>query len=110
MEMSPHEIKFTAMNQKLLVLVIGRHADVLEKVIGLLERHGYQAVGSTTDEGALTAVRSMKMDAVLIGGGVETPSRELFHTLFPEIKPGIIVIDVHPQTVLSELEAAFPDR
>ncbi len=92
------------------VLVIGRHADMLVKITGLLQQHGYTAIGKTTNQDAIVAFKADTIDAVIIGGGVDDESRELFHTEFPKINPNVKVIDAHPQTVLSDLKAAFSDK
>ncbi len=91
------------------VLIIGRHADMLVKITDLLKQHGYNAIGTMTNEEAMLIVKSNGIDAVIIGGGVDNNSRELFHKEFPEINAKIKIIDAHPQTVLSDLKAAFPN-
>lgn len=82
---------------------------MLAKIIDLLKRHGYNPIGKMTNEEAMIALKSDTMDAVIIGGGVDNASREFFHQEFPKIHPKIKMIDAHPQTVLADLKAAFPD-
>lgn len=88
------------------VLVIGRHADMLARITDMLKNHHYDAVGAQTNEEALQKFEDEKPAAVLIGGGVDGESRALFHGTF---SPMAKVIDAHPQTVLVDLKAAFPD-
>jgi CheY-like chemotaxis protein len=88
------------------VLVIGRHADMLARVTDMLKNHSYAAVGAQTNEEALEKFETEKPHAVIIGGGVDSESRALFHRVF---SASAKVIDAHPQTVLSDLKAAFPD-
>jgi CheY-like chemotaxis protein len=100
-----------AQNQQLMglgekILVIGRHADMLARVTDMLKNHNYNPVGVQTNEEALEKFASEKPLAVLIGGGVDGESRALFHRTF---SPSAKVIDAHPQTVLTDLKAAFPD-
>jgi hypothetical protein len=100
-----------AQNQQLMghgekVLVIGRHADMLARVTDMLKTHNYDAVGALTNEEALLKFEAEKPGAVLIGGGVDSESRALFHRTF---SPTVKVIDAHPQTVLGDLKTAFPD-
>lgn len=92
------------------VLVIGRHEFMLTKVTAMLKQHGYQAIGRQTNEEAIAAFKAETIDAVIIGGGVDDESRNLFHTEFPKINPQVKIIDGHPQTVLADLKAAFPDK
>jgi DNA-binding NtrC family response regulator len=89
------------------VLVIGRHAEMLTKITAMLMQHGYTAIGKQTNEEAIAAFKADKIDAVVIGGGVDYESREMFHTEFPKINSLVKVIDAHPQTVLSDLKAAL---
>jgi hypothetical protein len=89
------------------VLVIGRHADMLERITGMLQNHNYAAVGAQTNEAALATFEVEKPRAVIIGGGVDAESRALFHNTF---SASAKVIDAHPQTVLTDLKAAFPDK
>jgi len=92
------------------VLIIGRHADMLQRITDILIHHGYNAIGKMTNEEAIAAFKSDTIDAVIIGGGVDKESRDLFHLEFPKMHPAVKVIDAHPQTVLSDLKAAFPDE
>ena len=89
------------------ILVIGRHADMLQKVTGMLQQNGYTALGETGNDAAIALFKSERFDAVIIGGGVAGESRMLFHQLFPQLHPAIKIIDAHPQTVLNDLQAAF---
>jgi DNA-binding response OmpR family regulator len=72
----------------------------------MLKKHQYDAVGAQTNEDALAKFESEKPRAVIIGGGVDSESRALFHQTFSATAK---VIDAHPQTVLGDLKAAFPD-
>jgi DNA-binding NtrC family response regulator len=92
------------------VLVIGRHADMLAKMLALLNQHGYHAIGEQWNEQAIAAFKKDTIQAVIIGGGVDDESRAYFHREFPKINPLVKIINGHPQTVLSELEKAFPDK
>lgn len=98
------------MGHKENVLIIGRHADMLAKITDLLKQHNYNAIGKQWNEEAFIAFKTEVFDAVIIGGGVDNESRELFHTEFPKINPSVKIIDAHPQTVLSDLKEVFPDN
>jgi precorrin-6B methylase 2 len=89
------------------VLAIGRHESMLAKVTALLKQHGYEAVGKQWNEEAIAAFKADTFHAVIIGGGVDIESRNLFHKEFPKINPQIKIIDGHPQTVLSDLQKTF---
>jgi DNA-binding NtrC family response regulator len=107
-----HLLGYSAQNKKFMghgekILIIGRHADMLEKVSTMLNRQGYSATGKQWNEEALTAFKAEKFDAVVIGGGVDNESRDFFHTEFPRLNPLVKIIDAHPQTILADLHSAF---
>lgn len=89
------------------ILVIGRHAAMMSRVLDLLNAHGYNAVGRQENNEAITVFKSEVFQAVVIGGGVDDESRRLFHTEFKKVAPKVKVIDAHPQTILDDLEEAF---
>ncbi len=112
---SLHMFGCNAQNKNLMghrekILIIGRHADMLAKITDMLKKHGYNSIGKMTNEEAILVFKTDTIDAVIIGGGVDKESRDLFHIEFPKINPAVKIIDAHPQTVLTELKAAFPDK
>lgn len=86
------------------ILVIGRHKGMLEAVIGLLEDNDYDAFGTTDNAEAELLLEQRQPQAVVLGGGVDAESRNAFHKTFPERLPGVVVLDVHPSTLLAQLE------
>jgi precorrin-6B methylase 2 len=92
---------------KKTILVIGRHATMMEKVIHLLEQEGYAALGVQENEAAFNIMQTETINAVVIGGGVDGESRALFHRAFPLLQPGVKLVDAHPQTLLAQLGQAF---
>lgn len=89
------------------VLVIGRHADMLTKVVFMLQKHGYSAVGEQWNEQAIATFKRDSIQAVVIGGGVDEESRAYFHREFFKLNPSVRIIDSHPQTILTDLQKAF---
>lgn len=89
------------------VLIIGRHPDILARVTDMLKNHHYDAIGAMTNEEALQKFSDEKPLAVIIGGGVDSESRALFHRAF---SASAKVIDAHPQTILEDLKEAFPEK
>lgn len=92
------------MAQKKKILIIGRHPAIMEKVIVLLEKNGYDATGANQNEEAIDLFRIRNFDAVVIGGGVDAESKALFHNLFPAINSGIKILDAHPNSILGDLK------
>ena len=72
-----------------------------------LTDEGYAAIGCLTNEEALNAFTLNNFDAVIIGGGVDYVSRNLFKNAFVKQKPEIKIVEAHPHTILKELQKAF---
>jgi DNA-binding LacI/PurR family transcriptional regulator len=92
------------------VLIIGRHAEMLSKITEIIKQNGYNSIGIMTNDEAILTFKSETIDAVIIGGGVDSESRNFFHSEFIKINPSVKIIDAHPQTVLSDLKEAFSDK
>jgi hypothetical protein len=104
------KVKKEFMGNNETILIIGRHQFIMDRVIPLLKEHNYNAFGVATDEEAIDFVKNNKVDAVLIGGGVEDASRKLFHTEFITINPNIKIIDASPKTVLEDLKEQLGNK
>ncbi|MDB5008493.1 MAG: hypothetical protein JWQ84_1488 [Mucilaginibacter sp.] len=75
---------------KLQILVIGRHPEILQTVVRLINNNpNWQATGAITDQEALSAFNTIVFKLVLLGGGVDNESEatlcEAFRTKNPEI-------------------------
>lgn len=97
-------------NNKIRVLVIGRHENMLHHVIQMLETNDYIAFGETENENAIASFQKNSIDAAIIGGGVDAASRNMFHSEFIKMNSNVVVIDAHPQTVLLQLKQALNNR
>ena len=74
------------------ILVIGRHPQIMETVLRLINSHpGWKAEGAITDEEAVEKFNS-NFNLVLIGGGVEESSEEKMKTAFEKINPPVKMI------------------
>jgi DNA-binding response OmpR family regulator len=89
------------------LLIIGRHPEVMQRITALLQAQGYSIDSVLTDDEALKIFSEKSFDAVVIGGGVESQSRQVFHTTFREHNSAIKIIDANPQTILKELAMAL---
>jgi DNA-binding NtrC family response regulator len=75
------------------ILVIGRHAQIMETVLRLINSQaGWSATGAITDEEAIEKFNQGQFDLVLIGGGVEATSEQKFRVEFEKINPRIKII------------------
>lgn len=90
------------------ILVVGRHPDLMAKVLGLLESAGYVAVGALADDEAIQSMNSSMSDALLLGGGVESASRRLLADAFQAARPGRPIIEHFggPQGLLEHVRQA----
>lgn len=91
------------------VLVLGRHAQMMQRVVSLLGEHGAVVVEALTDEAALEAMaKESALDAFLIGGGVEASSRPALKEAFARQHPGRPLVEHFggPQGLVERLQAA----
>lgn len=81
------------MNEGLNILVIGRHEQIMETVVRLInDQPNWNAHGAMTDEHAIEIFYQEMFDLVLIGGGVEEVSEAKFKMEFEKINPQIKII------------------
>jgi hypothetical protein len=59
------------------VLILGRERQLVDESVAIVERNGFEAVGVTRDEEALTQLDTGEFRAVVVGGGVGRESRPL---------------------------------
>lgn len=85
------EIKMNS-QERINILVIGRHPEIMETVLRLIHQQGWHAAGVLTDTEAIDAFKSHTFDLVLMGGGVEEQSETQLRQQFERMHPGIKVI------------------
>jgi hypothetical protein len=75
------------------ILVIGRHAEINETVVRLLNNeNGWHASGALTDHDAIRKFEKQNFDIVLIGGGVTEESERELITNFNRTKPSVKIV------------------
>ena len=75
------------------ILVIGRHPQIMENVLGQLNRStNWQAEAVLTDEAARETFVQTQFDLVLFGGGVETNSVRILSNDFKNANPEVQII------------------
>lgn len=75
------------------ILYIGRHTEILETVVRLLNANEeWFGIGATTDEEALELFSKYDFSLVLLGCGIEEESEHLLLTAFRNLKPDIVII------------------
>jgi hypothetical protein len=61
--------------------ILGRHPSMMARALALAAAAGHEAVGELTDEAMVRHVEGGSLQALLIGGGVESASREAMRAL-----------------------------
>lgn len=75
------------------ILVIGRHPQIQETVLRLINQNeNWNATGALEDEEAIELFQRHTYDLVLLGGGVENESEKKLRSLFTYQDPEIIII------------------
>ncbi|MGZ3757550.1 MAG: hypothetical protein ACXVAY_07075 [Mucilaginibacter sp.] len=78
---------------KLEILVICRHAEILQTVVRLVNNNPeWQATGVIADEEALSAFNQGQFKLVLFGSGIEKESETALYTAFKAHNPEIILV------------------
>ena len=75
------------------ILVIGRHEEILQILIRLINQNvEWNATATSSDEEAKQLFAGGVFDIVLLSSGIEKQSEELLRNYFMEQRPGIIII------------------
>jgi DNA-binding response OmpR family regulator len=75
------------------ILAIGRHAEILQTVVRLVNNNpGWNATGAGTDDEAILAFSTQAYKLVLLGGGIEKESEDKLCAAFRALNPDIIII------------------
>lgn len=79
--------------KKVNILYIGRHLEILETVVRLLNKNEqWQGFGALTDDEAVSAFSQHEMDIVLLGPGIESDSENNLCDHFKAQKKDVIII------------------
>jgi hypothetical protein len=75
------------------ILVIGRHPEILQTVIRLVNNNPeWNATGVTTDDEAVLTFGLHPFKMVLLGGGIEKESEDRLCAAFKALNPDIIIV------------------
>lgn len=91
------------MEDRNLVLVVGRNPQMMERVLHLLAENQIIATGVLTDEEALRLIHSSQFAVVVFGGGVEMESAQRIESEGRKVNPQLKFVRAHPQTIIQEL-------
>ena len=75
------------------ILVIGRHEEILQILIRLINQNvEWNATATSSDEEAKQLFAGGVFDIVLLSSGIEKQCEERLRSYFMELRPGIIII------------------
>ena len=78
---------------KVEILIIGRHADILQTVVRLINNNPeWNATGAGTNQEAMAAFAAQQFKLVLLGGGIDKESEEKLCAAFTAHNPEIIIV------------------
>lgn len=78
---------------KTQILAIGRHPEILQTVVRLVNTNPeWECKGVSTDDEAVLAFSTQSYNLVLLGGGIEEESEERLCAAFRAINPDIIIV------------------
>jgi len=64
------------MTQPMTVLVVARGERIIDRMISLMDADGIAAEGTLNDDDAVSKIEGGEISTLVIGGGVEPPSRD----------------------------------
>ena len=75
------------------ILAIGRHEEILQTVLRLLNKNGqWNALGAITDDEAITVFDKGTIGIVLLCNGIDEDSENRLRTHFTQNNPAVIII------------------
>ncbi|MEO3407016.1 hypothetical protein AAFN85_24080 [Mucilaginibacter sp. CAU 1740] len=79
--------------EKIQILVVGRHPEILATVVRLVNNNpDWNATGCLSDEEAIAAFGTQDFRVVLLGGGVNEISEAALNSHFFSINPDIKIV------------------
>jgi len=89
------------------ILVIGKHPEVLEKILAGLRAKGIAALRTTEVEKASVDFNAKDLALVAFGGGVDLPVRERLKREFKQQNPDVILLDTFAPVAIQHIAAAL---
>jgi hypothetical protein len=87
------------------VLIVGRHAGMMQSVLAQVAEAGFEVKGCLTDEEAIAAIQNESFQVVAIGGGVENSSRNLIKAECAKKSPPPEILEIYgPDSLLPRLQ------
>jgi len=78
---------------KIRILTIGRHPEILQTVVRLVnDNPDWACTGVNSDDEAIATFTTQPFDLVLLGGGIEKQSEEKLCNVFKAHNPAIVIV------------------
>lgn len=79
--------------KKVNILYVGRHAEIMEIVVRLINKNeAWMGFGALTDEAAFALAAENNVDILLLGCGIEEEEEAVLRAFFREKDPATIII------------------
>lgn len=97
------------MDMKPRVLVLGRRDYIVDALMNVVSREGFEVKGCMEDQDVMRLASKGKFDLLLISGGVEPNSRIMLKTFLSKTYPDIKVLEHFggPATLPADLHRSF---
>jgi len=100
--------------QKVQILVICTHQEILQTILRLINNNGrWNAVGTSSDENAAELFHQYQFDLVLLGSGIRDEAEKKLREIFTHQNPLIKIIQHFgggSGLLSNEIEAALADN
>ena len=100
--------------KKVSILVYGKHPEILETVLRLINNNdNWQGEGHTEEEDVIELFLRKAYDLVLLGGGISESSEKKIRTLFEQLRSNTPIIQHYgggSGLLKSEIEAALQQQ
>jgi len=88
-----YRLPYSLKNMKTKILAIGRHAEILQTVVRLLNNNPeWEGVGANTDDEAVLLFSAQPFKIVLLCGGIEQESEDRLRSAFNALNPDAIIV------------------
>lgn len=99
--------------EKVNILYIGRHPEIMETVVRLINKNeNWSGLGTADDDMAMSLFTNMDFQLVLLGCGINEDDELKLRAFFRTLKPGIIIVQHYgggSGLLYNEITAALHD-
>lgn len=95
--------------QAMSILILGRNAGMMQQVLAFLQQEGFaNTKGVLSNEEVQTALLTRQYNVLIIGGGVDTETRNMIKQLIADKRIDIKLVEHfgNPATLVAEIKTA----